>query len=157
MRKIKIDTPIYTIKNEPMIADFGDSERTETILLEMISYIPTNSQEVFEKFKVWQEKLKATKRKGLKIKDYLLTVLGSKIETKSPRESIWSRTLSIEIAKAKNEIEIGEDEFQFLKRIIESNKTKRIDEQGKIEEVELFFPFELGQLLIALEEIKPKK
>lgn len=139
-----------------MMADFGDSEKTEVILIEMINYVLTSPEETFEKFKKWQERLKATERKPVKIKDYLLTVLGSKIETQSPRENIWVRTLSVAIEGAKNEIEISEDEFQFLKRIVEKNKAKQISREGNIEEIELFFPYELGQLLIALED-KPEK
>jgi len=161
MRKIKIDTPIYTIRNKQMMADFGDNEKSEIILAEMINYVPTTPEEVFEKFKDWQVRLKATERKPVKVKDYFLTVLGSKIETRSPRENIWVRTLSVKIEGAKNEIEISEDEYQFLKKTIEKNKAKRISMDGKTEEVELFFPYELGQLLIALEdrseEIKSKK
>ncbi len=156
MRKINVNTPIYNIKNEPMMADFGDNERTETILAEMTNYVPTSSQEVLEKFKEWQTRLKVTNRRGVKIKDYLLTVLGSKVEVQNPRENIWVRMLSVEIGQAKKEIELDEDEFQFLKRIVEKNKTKRFGIDGKIEEIEVFFPYELGQLLIALED-KPSK
>ncbi len=157
MRKIKVDMPIYTIRNKPMIVDFGSDEKAETILAEMLAYIPSNSEETLKRFKEWQTKLKATDRREVKIKDYLLTVLGSRIETKSPRENIWVRTLSVMIEGAKKEIEIGEDEFQFLKRVIEKNKgPQRMGVSGKVEESELFFPYELGQLLIALEE-KPEK
>jgi len=56
----------------------------------------------------------------------------------------------------KNDIlELSEDKFQFLKRITEGNKIF-VEErtQTGIQQVEkdLFFPFELGQLLSALNE-----
>ena len=157
MRKIKIDTPIYTIRNKLMMADFGDEEKTEIVLTEMLNYRIASPEEILEKFKDWQTRLRTTDRKGVKVRDYLLTVLGSKIETKSPRENIWVRTLSVKIEGAKNEVEMSEEEFQFLKRIVEKNKSERMSMDGKREEVEFFFPYELGQLLIIFEETKSEK
>lgn len=157
---IKISTPIYTIRNKPMMADFGDEEKTELILREMVSYLPTNPEEVLEKVKDWQKRIKATERRGLKIKDYFLTILGTKVKIKSPRENVWVRLLSVDIGRAKDEVEIEEEQFQFLSKLVENNKIERINREGKMEEVDLFMPFEAGQLILALEgkeEIKKEK
>ena len=85
------------------------------------------------------------------LRDYLLTLLASRFQIIDNKESWWTTELGILIADEKNkEIEISDDKFKFLKRIIEKNKMKIIQTtpMGPVEkEVEIFYPFELGQLL----------
>ena len=85
------------------------------------------------------------------LRDYLLTLLASRFQIIDNKESWWTTELGILIADEKNkEIEISEDKFKFLKRIIEKNKMKIIQStpMGPTEkEVEIFYPFELGQIL----------
>ena len=153
MSKIKLDTPILTIKGKQMMADFGDEQTTEQILAEMLGHKPLRTEETFELFKKWQERLKASERKPVKVRDYLLNLLGSRLDTRSPRERFWIAQMGIEIADGKTkEIELDDEKFRFLKKIVERNKVKRPNPAGIMEEIELFFPYESGQLLMALGE-----
>ena len=89
-------------------------------------------------------------KKATTIRDYLLMVLSQKFETKNRKETFWTMDLGIKIADEKNkEVEISKDKLDFLARVVENNKYKRATPGGETE-VELFFPFELGQLLMAL-------
>lgn len=152
MRTIKLDKTILTIKAEPMMADFVSPERMEKVIKEMKDYPIETATDLKEKMKDWQERLKKTDHRAVTIRDYLLTLLGSRFAVQSPRESFWTSQLGQLIADEKNkEIEISEDKFQFLKRVVETNKIKRDTPMG-VQEIELYFPFELGQLLAVFEE-----
>jgi len=104
---------------------------------------------------------KSTEKKDLTIRDYLLTILGTKFAIQNVKETFWTTQLGIQFADDKiKEVEISDDKAKFLRRIIEANKTKVIQANpmgGQTEEeIELFFPYELGQLLaiFATEEEK---
>lgn len=151
MRKIKLDTPILNIQGKPMMADFGDERKTEAILQEMIVYKALNAEATFGVFKKWQEEIKKTDRKQVKIRDYLLNLLGARLDTQSPRERFWIAEMGIAISDSKTkELEIDDEKFDFLKKIVERNKIRKTNVAGQLEEIELFFPYESGQLLMAL-------
>jgi len=91
------------------------------------------------------------KEQEVTLRDYLLVVLSAKFEIQNIKESYWTTELGMLIADTvKEEIEISEDKYEFLKRIIETNKSK--NSMGQ--EDTIFNPFELGQLLVLLDEVE---
>lgn len=153
MREILLNTPIRTIKGEQMMADFGDAEKTENILKEIMTSIPVSAEKTFQQIEDWRKRLAATERKPVKVRDYLLSFLGARFDTKSPRERFWAAQMGIEVADEGNEkLKLDDEKFKFLKKLIESNKIKRVNRAGMLEEIELFLPYESGQLLMALGE-----
>ena len=89
-------------------------------------------------------------KEALTIRDYLLTVLGQKFAIKNRKETFWTQDLGIKFSDDKNkEVEVSQDKIDFLARVVEDNKYKMMSPTGE-KETELFFPFEIGQLLIAL-------
>ena len=99
-------------------------------------------------------KTKKIEKKIMRVRDYLLTILGTRFEMEDrQKEPFWTTELGILIAdEQKKEIEISEPKANFLKRILENNKVKQVLPMGGEKEIELFFPFELGQLLQLFEE-----
>ncbi len=91
------------------------------------------------------------KRKNATLRDYLLLRLGSKFEILQEKEYFWTYDLGIKIADPKNkEIELSEDQVEFLKRIIKNNKAKIVKNTPmgpQEEESYLFSPYEVGQIL----------
>lgn len=82
-------------------------------------------------------------------RDYLLLALSTKFEIEDVKESYWTTELGIAVANTDvNDIEISDDKFNFLDRVIRKNKAKNA--QGQ--EDAIFNPFELGQILNFLEE-----
>ena len=89
-------------------------------------------------------------KEALTIRDYLLTVLGQKFAIKNRKETFWTQDLGIKFSDDKNkEVEVSQDKIDFLARVVEDNKYKIMSPTGE-KETELFFPFEVGQLLTAL-------
>ncbi len=136
------------------MADFGDSEVTEKVLQEMINYSPNDPDDTLISFKKWQERLKKTERRVATVRDYLLMILGSRLEIKRPQERFLVTKMGMDIADENlKELELDEEKFKLLKRIIENNKIYRQNNiTGQMEEVELFIPYEAGQLILALEK-----
>lgn len=97
------------------------------------------------------EVLKNVENKEMKIRDCFLIMLGARFPIQDKKEVFWTTQLGILCADEKNkEIDISDDKMKFLKRIFENNRIKRQLPTGQEEEMELFLPFELGQILQAL-------
>jgi len=96
--------------------------------------------------------------KNATLRDYLLTILGTRFPLIDKKEPFWTTELGILFSDGKKkEVEISDDKAKFLKRIIENNKvmvSKRTPMGIEEVEKELFFPFELGQLLKLFEGLK---
>ena len=104
-------------------------------------------------------KTKKIEKKIMRVRDYLLTILGTRFEMEDrQKEPFWTTELGILIAdEQKKEIEISEPKANFLKRILENNKVKQVLPMGGEKEIELFFPFEISQLLQLFMSEKEKK
>ena len=85
-----------------------------------------------------------------------MTLLGTRFQIIEKKEAFWTTALGIKISNEQNKVlEISDDKFKFLKRLIVRNKHKMTQQTttGLTEiEKELFFPFETGQLLRAFGE-----
>ena len=100
---------------------------------------------------IYDDKGKKTGDKDSVLRDSLLLVLGSRFVMLDNKEAFWTTGLGILIADEKNkEIEISDNKRKFLKRIMENNKIKMNVAGGGEREVEVFFPYELSQILGAL-------
>lgn len=164
--KINLDKKILTIRGEPVKNEEPRPGTIEKVMNE-IKRFPTDDVNILKgQFLKWQETLKDVVVKDQTIRDYLLLLLGSRIELKDKRrEAFWVSDLGGLFSSSENKIvEVSDEKMEFLRRIVEHNKIKRPKPMGGEEDVELFFPYELGQLLKALEgeetdevEPKPKK
>lgn len=97
-------------------------------------------------------KSKKKEKKVLTVRDYFLVILGTKFAVKNNKETFWTTDLGILFADSKNkEVEIPDEKIEFLKRIIEDNKTIQSLPMGGEKEITIFFPYELGQLLKVLD------
>ena len=137
MKKINLEQPILTIRGEPV-----------------------KNPELNEKGEPIIEKGKQ-KMKIMLVRDYLLTILGTRFPVLNTKEVFWTTELGILIANEKNkEIEISDDKMKFLVRILKNNKIKQVLPMGGEREIELFFPYEIGQVLKILgvkeEELEEK-
>lgn len=101
------------------------------------------------------------------IREYLLIILGTRFPIQNSKEPYWTTEIGIIIANTKNkELIVGSlenlpnaistDKAKFLKRIIENNKATQQGPMGKTE-IEIFFPYELGQLLKIFEGLEKKE
>ena len=93
------------------------------------------------------------------VRDYLLAMLSANFPIVENKEYFWTTELGILFSdKKKKEVEISDDKWKFLVRIIKNNKVKKPTPMGGTKEEEMFFPYEVGQLLHALgaseEELK---
>ena len=104
-------------------------------------------------------KTKKIEKKIMRVRDYLLTILGTRFEMEDrQKEPFWTTELGILIADEKNkELEISEPKADFLRRILTANKIKQTLPMGGEREIELFFPFEISQLLQLFMSEKEKK
>ena len=92
-------------------------------------------------------KTKKTEDKKMCIRDYLLTILGTRFPVQENKEIFWTTGLGILFSDEENkEVEISDDKAKFLKRIIENNEMIVQGPMGE-RKVEIFFPYELSQLL----------
>lgn len=133
MKKINLDQPMLTIQGKPIKTPVLDDEGKPKI-----------------------GKDKKPEVKNSTIRNYLLTLLGTRFQIIEQKEAFWTTELGIQIAEEQNKVlEISDDKFKFLKRLIGKNKHKIIQQtptgQREVER-ELFFPFETGQLLKAFGE-----
>lgn len=150
MRKIKISTPMKTLKNEPITFNEGmSSEELNNLLKDIVAYQISSNSPV-QKINEWQNKLSSLTKRQLTVGDYLLNFLSSRFEIKNNKEIFWTNELGSLIADVKNtEIEIDEDKFQFLKRLVENNKFKDLPTG---QDKDFLFPYELAQVLLALSD-----
>ena len=88
----------------------------------------------------------------LTVGDMLLNLLSQNIALKENREAFWVTELGIQIMEGKKDIELSEDKWQFLKRLVENNKFN-----SDMGERDYFLPYVLGQMLMAFVEEKPNK
>ena len=129
MKKINLEQKIFNIKGKALQVP---------VLDEKGKFIPSSNN-------------KNRQMRDSTLRDYLLTILSSRFKTINNKENFWTTELGIEIADEKNKIlEVSDPQFNFLKRIVEANKMMNITQtpMGVVEkEIEIFYPFELGQLL----------
>lgn len=93
-------------------------------------------------------KTKKKEKKALVLRDYFLTILGTKFPVKDNKETFWTTDLGILFANSENkEVEVSDEKIEFLKRIIGDNKIMVPQPMGGEKETTIFFPYELGQLL----------
>lgn len=130
--KINLKQQIVNIKGEPI----------------KTPELNTENQPIIEKGK--------RKMKNVCIRDSFLTILGSHFEMKDKKEPFWTTDLGMACAK-QNVLEIEGEQLEFLKRIIKNNKTKQPLPMGGEQEIEVFFPFEVSQILKALMTEEEKK
>ena len=155
--KINLNTKILTIRGKPIEMEEPIRGASNDILNEIAGYPITNPEDLSKKLTEWQKKLKETTKRDMTIRDSFLTILGQRFDIKDRKEIFWTTELGIVISNDKNkEAEISGGKLDFLKRIVENNKIKQQSPMGE-KEVELFFPNELGQILIALEGEEEKK
>ena len=84
-------------------------------------------------------KTKKTEDKKMCIRDYLLTILGTRFPIQENKEIFWTTELGILFSNDENkEVEISDDKAKFLKRIIENNKMTIQGPMGE-RKVEIFF------------------
>jgi len=139
MVKINLTKKILTVKGTPVTAEIANPE-----------------YEALSEKEKKKTNIPQTIKKELEVRDYLLTILSTKFPLLHNKEAFWTTELGILIANEKNkEIEISDDKAKFLKRILENNKIKQVLPMGGEREIELFFPYELGQLLQIFEENVP--
>jgi len=138
MKKINLNQKILTIRGEPL-----------------------KNPELDDRRQLKRDKKGNPIMKDMVLRDYLLTILGTRFPVLNTKEVFWTTELGILIADEKNkEIEISDDKMKFLIRILKNNKIKQILPMGGEREIELFFPWELGQILKILgvkeEELEEK-
>ena len=138
MKKINLNQKILTIRGEPL-----------------------KNPELDDRGQLKRDKKGNPIMKDMVLRDYLLTILGTRFPVLNTKEVFWTTELGILIADEKNkEIEISDDKMKFLIRILKNNKIKQILPMGREREIELFFPWELGQILKILgvkeEELEEK-
>jgi len=154
MKKINLNQKILTIRGEPIKNPEFDEK----------------GQPIIEKGK--------QKMKIMRLRDYLLTILGTRFPVLNTKEVFWTTELGTLIASETKivggkvdddghriggkevpniEIEISDDKAKFLYRILENNKIKQQLPMGGEREIELFFPYELSQLLRLLIDEKELK
>ena len=155
--KVNLDTKILTIRGKPISMEEPIPGVSNNILREIVNYPVANPETLAKQFTEWQKKLKETKKRDMTIRDSLLTILGQRFEIKNRKEIFWTTELGIMISDDKNkEAEISGEKMEFLKRIIEENKATQQTPMGE-KKVELFFPYESGQILMALEGEEEKE
>ena len=151
MIKIDLSKPIKSIKGEQIETPERDGK----------------GQPVLDKGK--------PKMKKMTVRDYLLTILSTKFPLEETKEAFWTTELGQLIASGTKivggkvdekgkikggkevpniEIEISDDKAKFLRRIIENNKVTQQLPMGQTKDIELFFPFELGQLLKLFSDLR---
>jgi len=136
------------IKGKPLTGEKPYSGLRTAIANELSNYNATSAEATLEQVKKWKEALKDSQESPMLLRDYLLMMLGSRFTIKDKKENFWTTDLGIQIAKDDNKIlEMEDSRFDFLRRIMEDN-TIIINEKSK----ELFFPYELGQIMSAFEE-----
>lgn len=118
---------------------------------------PVQNQELDDKGNPKTDKKGKRIMKDAVVRDYLLTILATRFPIIDKKETFWTTELGTLIAsktkivngkEVPNDIlEISDDKAKFLRRIIENNKTKINLPMGGEKEIEIFFPYELGQLL----------
>lgn len=92
-----------------------------------------------------------TKQEEVTVRDYLLALLSANFPIQDNREYFWTTELGILFSdKKKKEVEISDDKWKFLVRIVRNNRVKKPMPMGGTKEEEMFFPYEVGQLLHAL-------
>jgi hypothetical protein len=144
MIKINLDQKILNVKGEPIK-----------------NTVANPKYEALSEKEKGRTKIPPTIEKEATVRDYLLTILGVRFEIKDKnKEQFWTTDLGILFSKDENKIvEISPEQAEFLKRIITENKAKQQMPMGQSREIEIFFPYELGQLLKLFKpsEEKPKE
>ena len=88
------------------------------------------------------------KKIKLTVREALLNYLGANIQLQDNKESTWVWALATQLNdETKNEVEISDDKIEFLRRIVGDNKVFTYGAQGTKNEVNLYPPFVVGQLL----------
>jgi hypothetical protein len=99
------------------------------------------------------------KRSKRTLRENLLRLLGSTLPERlfiSPKEYTWVYNLCNDLNTKEKTTEISDDKFEFLKKILSENtfiiQTRDMSTgQIKKEEIKLYSPFEVGQMLTLLD------
>ena len=91
------------------------------------------------------------------IRDYLLNILSLKFKIEDKKEIFWITSLGIQFSTEEDEVEISDDKTKFLRRIIENNKFTQVGMGGVEKEIELFFPYEVSQILVVFLSVKERE
>jgi len=158
MKKLNLNKKILNIKGEPLKTEKPVLGTIDRVISEIRQYSVGDHDVLAERFKSWQEDLKKTEKKEMVLRDYLLIMLGSRFTMEDRKEAFWTTQLGILISDEENdEIEIPDNQFAFLKRIMENNKIQQASPTGGTKEIEVFFPYELGQVMEAFEDKEEEK
>lgn len=134
MKKINLEQKIYTVRGIPVKTPVFDRETGKP--------------------KIGKDKQPILQDSTVRI--CLLTLLGTRFQVIDNKEHHWTIKLGIMISEEKTKVlEISDDKFKFLKRILTKNKHKIIRQtpMGPTElQVDIFFPYEMGQLLEIFDE-----
>jgi len=148
---VNLNQKMFTIRGEPIKQTKPDLNARRRVLIEIASYPIGTPQKLAEDFAKWQKTLRENVESDSTLRDNLLMILGAKFILKDKnKEVFWTSDLGIEIADKKNKeivFEEGDEKYEFLKRIISDNVIKRVDVSGQEKTMDLFFPYELGQIL----------
>lgn len=140
MRKLKVDLPVNNIKGEQL--------KDRCWKKDCLNCYPDP--------KVTTRKGDCDEGKKLTVGDMLLNLLSQSgiydtKESGSNKFAFWVVEIGILISEAKGEVELSEDKYQFLKKIVEANK---IQVPGRDKTEDYFVPFTLGQVLFVFDEEK---
>ena len=150
--KVDLKTKVISLKTkEPIQKETPVQGITEAIRLHIANYKIKDFDTLKADLAMWQDKLGKTELKDKTVGDFLLEILSTRFKILSVRENFWVTEMGIQCStKDVLVIEDGSEQEKFLKRIVENNKV--IVGQGPQEkEVDAFFPFIVGQLLMALD------
>lgn len=151
---IDLNTKIVDIKTgKALVRETPTNGMTEAIRLHISNYKIKDVETLKADLAMWQEKLGATTKKDLTVRALLLDLFSNRFKTTDVRENFWVTEIGVICSNESKkilELDKGSDKYTFVKRIIENNKV--IIGQGPQEkEVDIFFPYVVGQLLMALE------
>ena len=150
--KIYLKQVVTDIRGKPLTREEQKPGLRNRILREISNFKDFANPDLHkETILRWQKELKETTETEMTVGDYFLTLLGQRFEMKDARkESFWVTDIGISCAK-NDVLDISGEQLEFLKRIFEHNKIKQTKPMGEEEEIELFFPYELGQILKVLD------
>ena len=152
--KINLSQVITSVIGKPLMKEDPDATigTRKRILKEILTIKDAiDVTKLRESLFKWQRELRESKEVEMTIKDYFLTLLSQRFELKdTKKESFWVTDLGIACSKG-DVLDVSEEQLVFLKRIFENNRVTRTNQIGQNEEKELFFPYELGQILKVLD------
>lgn len=130
MKTIPLSKKVLNIKGEPLKTKKPNPE-----------WLALSKEEKKE------TKIEKTIETETTFRDYYLMMLGTRFKVIDKKETYWAMKIGMEFSEGTDAVELADDKVKFLRRLVEENKVIRTNQMGKNEEVELYFPYELGQIL----------